>query len=58
MQTAMGDTEGVEDLSQRVLETATRNGEEVSSSETTGAKDAAEQAMQRRDKTCMQAEAA
>ena len=54
-QTAAGDAE---DPSQRAQETVTHSEEEASSSETTGAKDAAEQVMQTRDETRMQAEAA
>ena len=58
MQAAMVGAEGAEDPSQWEQETATRNGEEASSTETTGAKDAAEQEMQTRDETRMQAAAA
>ena len=43
-QMATGDAEGPKDPSQRAQEMVTRSKEEASSSETTGAKDAAEQA--------------
>ena len=49
--TASGDAEGAKDPSQRAQDTATHNEQEVSSSEKTGAKDAAEQETQTRDET-------
>ena len=58
MQAATGDAEGAEDPSQRVQETATCNGEKASSTETTRAKDTAEQESQTREETHMQTGAA